>query len=51
LEAAVHIGQGRRGSIGDGCHISDADIMASMGNNLIHSAFKGGGAADDWSAG
>ena len=51
LEAAVHIGQGRRGGIGDGCHISDADIMASMGHNLIHGAFEGGGAADNRPAG
>ena len=45
LKAAVHIGQGGGGGIGDRCDISNADIMASMGNDLIYGAFEGGAAA------
>ena len=45
LKAAVHIGQGGGGGIGDGRHISDADIMASMSNDFIHDAFEGSGTA------
>ena len=45
LKAAVHIGQGGGGGIGDGRHIADADIMASMSNDFINRAFEGIGAA------
>jgi hypothetical protein len=48
LKAAVHICQGGRGGIGDGCHISDADVMAAMGDDLIHGTFEGCGAAEHW---
>ena len=44
FKTTVHIGQGRSGGIGDGSHISDADIMASMGHNFIHGAFECSGA-------
>ena len=50
LKAAVHIGQGGGGGIGDGCHISNTDVMAAMGDDLIHGTFEGCGAAEHWPA-